>query len=101
MSGNSARLKAITAINKYKPPKPDLNFFETPTGELFNINVFDKAEMKRRLPKRVYKSLTQTMDRGVHLDTSTADIVAAAMKDWAIEKGRHALRPRFLPSYRD
>jgi glutamine synthetase len=97
MSGNSARLKAITAINKYKPPKPDLNFFETPTGELFNINVFDKAEMKRRLPKRVYKSLTQTMDRGVHLDTSTADIVAAAMKDWAIEKGATHYAHVFYP----
>jgi glutamine synthetase len=97
MSGNSARLKAITAINKYKPPKPDLNFFETPTGELFNINVFDKAEMKKRLPKRVYKSLTQTMDRGVHLDTSTADIVAAAMKDWAIEKGATHYAHVFYP----
>jgi glutamine synthetase len=97
MSGNSARLKAITAINKYKPPKPDLNFFETPTGELFNINVFDKAEMKRRLPKRVYKSLTQTMDGGVHLDTSTADVVAAAMKDWAIEKGATHYAHVFYP----
>ena len=97
MSGNSARLKAITAINKYKPPKPDLNFFETPTGQLFNINVFDKAEMKRRLPKRVYKSLTQTMERGVHLDTSTADIVAAAMKDWAIEKGATHYAHVFYP----
>jgi glutamine synthetase len=97
MSGNSARLKAITAINKYKPPKPDLNFFETPTGELFNINVFDKAEMKKRLPKRVYKSLTQTMDRGVHLDTSTADVVAAAIKDWAIEKGATHYAHVFYP----
>ena len=97
MSGNSSRLKAITAINKYKPPKPDLNFFETPTGQLFNINVFDKAEMKRRLPKRVYKSLTQTMERGVHLDTSTADIVAAAMKDWAIEKGATHYAHVFYP----
>ena len=97
MSGNSARLKAITAINKYKAPKPDLNFFETPTGDLFNINVFDKAEMKKRLPKRVYKSLQQTIDRGVHLDTSTADVVASAIKDWAIEKGATHYAHVFYP----
>jgi len=84
MSGNKARLDAIAAVINYKPQSTPLSFADTPTQELFAQNVFSTAVMKKRLPKAVYKSLLQTIDEGQPLDTTTADVVAVAMKDWAI-----------------
>lgn len=97
MSGNQARLKATAAVVNYQPLEPMLSFFETPTADLFNANVFDPATMKARLPKGVYKSLMRTIRRGEQLDAAVADIVAAAMKDWAIEKGATHYAHVFYP----
>jgi glutamine synthetase len=97
MSGNKARLEAISAVINYKPLSEPLNFAETPTKDLFATNVFSKVVMKDRLPKRVYKSLMKTIEKGERLDTSTADIVANAMKDWAIEKGATHYAHVFYP----
>ncbi len=55
--------------------------------EVFGANVFNDAVMRERLPDDVYKSLTQTMAGNQPLDAVTANIIANAMKDWAIEKG--------------
>lgn len=55
--------------------------------ELFGSNVFSDSVMRARLPKNVYKKLRETIDGGQELDASIADVVANAMKDWAIEKG--------------
>lgn len=55
--------------------------------ETFASNVFNDASMKERLPKETYKLVRQAVDNGKRLDRATADIVANAMKDWAIEKG--------------
>ncbi len=53
--------------------------------------------MKARLPKVVYKSLMRTIEQGEKLDSTTADIVASAMKDWAIEKGATHYAHVFFP----
>jgi glutamine synthetase len=53
----------------------------------YGANVFSTAVQRQRLPKTVFKSLQETLDRGEPLDPSLADAVAAAMKDWAMEKG--------------
>lgn len=55
--------------------------------EYFGCMVFDDREMKARLSKKVYQSLRKTIDEGAKLDSSVADAVAEAMKDWAVEKG--------------
>ena len=55
--------------------------------ELFGSLVFNNEVMKERLPKDTYKALRRTIDMGKSLDRSIADVVANAMKDWAIEKG--------------
>jgi len=49
--------------------------------------VFNERVLQQRLPKDVFKRLRQTIDHGAPLDGNLADVVAAAMKDWAIEKG--------------
>ena len=55
--------------------------------EIFGCMVFNDDVMRERLPKEVYKSLTKTIATGKTIDASVADVVANAMKDWAIEKG--------------
>ena len=55
--------------------------------EIFGIRVFDNAAMRKRLPERVCESLSRTRRLGENLDPSIADVVACAMKDWAIEQG--------------
>ena len=55
--------------------------------KLFGSNVFNDDVMKERLPKPVYKALKATIENGETLDSSMANAVAHAMKEWAIEKG--------------
>ena len=59
----------------------------TKVPELFGSMVFNDEVMKERLPKDIYKALHKTMDEGLHLQLDLANVVAAAMKDWAVEKG--------------
>lgn len=55
--------------------------------EMFGSMVFNDRTMKERLPKATYKALQKTIQNGESLDINVANIVANAMKDWAIEKG--------------
>ncbi len=55
--------------------------------ELFGSMVFNDAIMRARLPKETYRALQKTIDDGKPLDPHVANIVANAMKDWAVEKG--------------
>ncbi len=55
--------------------------------EIYGCMVFNDAVMRQRLPKDVYKSLTETIQTGKMIDVSIANVVANAMKDWATEKG--------------
>ncbi len=55
--------------------------------EIFGENVFDDREMKARLSAGVYNSLKKTIEEGNQLDPTVANAVAAAMKEWATEKG--------------
>jgi glutamine synthetase len=63
---------------------PDLTIAD---NQIFGANVFSPALQRHRLPKHVYKALQKTLARGEALDTSLADAVAQAMKEWAMEKG--------------
>ncbi|MBQ2933921.1 MAG: glutamine synthetase III [Clostridia bacterium] len=55
--------------------------------KLFGINVFGDAVMKERLPENAYNELKTAISQGKSIDRKIADIVANAMKEWAIEKG--------------
>lgn len=64
-----------------------MEVFMTNIPEIFGCMVFNDAVMRQRLPKDVYKSLTYTIQTGKTIDVSIANVVANAMKDWAVEKG--------------
>lgn len=55
--------------------------------EIFGENVFTVGKMKERLPKKVFQEVKKVMDQGGELSLAAADVVAKAMKDWAVEKG--------------
>lgn len=65
--------------------------------EQFGIDVFNENTMRQRLPKIIYKQLKQTIDEAKELDSSIADVVASAIKDWAIEKGATHFTHWFQP----
>jgi glutamine synthetase len=58
-----------------------------PDNQVFGLDVFSPALQRQRLPRDVFRRLQQTLARGEVLDTSLADAVAQAMKDWALERG--------------
>ena len=66
-------------------------------SEIFGINVFNDSVMKERLPQDVYNTLKSTIKEGKGIDSSIADTVANAMKDWAIEKGATHFTHWFQP----
>src|SRR5690606_9821556 len=70
---------------------------ETPWRDLVGAKVVGKAQMEGRLPKPVYKWLLKRIGAGEKRDADTADVVAAAMKDWAIEKGATHYAHVFYP----
>ena len=65
--------------------------------ELFGSMVFNDSVMKERLPHDTYKALKKKMASGEALDRAIADVVANAMKDWAIEKGATHFTHWFQP----
>ena len=65
--------------------------------ELFGSNVFNDSVMKERLPEDVYSLIKDAMSKGKSIDSSIADTVAAAMKEWALEKGATHFSHWFQP----
>ena len=64
-----------------------IDFSETPVTSLYGINSFSNAVMRERLPKNVYKELQEVQAGQKELSLEVAEVVASAMKDWALEKG--------------
>ena len=84
MTGNAARIQAVQNITNRQPTATT---FPEPLSSLWASDVFTLAKMKESLPKEVFKSVKKTIETGAELDVSVADVVAAAMKDWALSKG--------------
>ncbi len=97
MPANIARNNAIQAITNYRSSHAPLNFVETKPQDFYGCNVFNDKVMRERLPRAIYKSLRKTIDLGERMDPSIADSVAAAMKDWAMEKGATHFTHIFYP----
>ncbi len=64
---------------------------------IFGQNLFTLSKMKERLPKNVYKEVVKVMDQGGELSMDTANVVAKAMKDWAVEHGATHFTHWFQP----
>ncbi len=64
-----------------------IDFTKTPVREIYGINSFGDAVMRERLPKSIYKELKSVQDGKKRLSSEVAEVVANAMKDWALERG--------------
>ena len=73
-----------------------MEIMKTP-ADIFGEYVFNDSVMKQRLSKSAYRSLKKTIDTGHPIDSSIADEVAAAMKEWALEKGATHFTHWFQP----
>ncbi len=97
MSGNAARLNAISTIVSAPEIASGIDFANSPTSSVWGDNVFSLNEMAKRLPKSTFKSLKKTITSGEQLDITTADAVAEAMKTWALSKGATHYAHVFYP----
>src|SRR5687768_11150974 len=95
MTGISVRKQAIADIAA-APPAPYTPYESSPDA-LFGSNVFNQTAMKAHLPKDVYKSLKKTIEKGEALNAGIADVVASAMREWAMAKGATHFAHLFYP----
>src|SRR5580700_2480965 len=97
MTASVARIEAASA-NGHQPSAPASNYLDRASIQsIFGSNVFGLTAMKAHLPKDVFKSLKRTIESGQPLDPKTADVVAAAMKDWALSRGATHYAHVFYP----
>jgi glutamine synthetase len=94
MSGSTARLQAIQEISKRKSVPSSM---PEPLSKIWARDVFNLIKMEEALSKNAYKSIKNTVENGAPLDTSVADVVAVAMKEWAIAKGVKFFSHIFYP----
>ncbi|MEE9447386.1 MAG: glutamine synthetase III [Arenicellales bacterium] len=94
MSGNESRAQAIFQITNAEPmmlKKPKS------LDKIWATDVFTLTKMEESLSKKAYKAMKSAVETGTALDESTADVVAAAMKDWAMSKGANYFSHIFYP----
>jgi glutamine synthetase len=94
MSGNASRLQAIQNITNRKPtPVSGTEFL----GDIWAEDVFGLDRMEWALSKSSFKSVKNTVQTGEPLDLAAANMVAAAMKEWAVSKGAKFFSHIFYP----
>ncbi|MDR2367237.1 MAG: glutamine synthetase III [Deltaproteobacteria bacterium] len=86
-------VRASIAINPPVLPESE----KLPPAELFGRDIFSLKLMRERLPKSVYERLLLTIDNDDPISPSDADVIASAMKDWAIERGATHFTHWFQP----
>jgi glutamine synthetase len=94
MSGLTSRKNAITEITNRAPKECEI---PEPLSKIWAIDVFNLAAMEEALSKNAFKAIKNTVKTGAPLDPATADVVASAMKNWAIPKGVKFFSHIFYP----
>lgn len=82
-----ARANAIQEIATLPPVTSSYDYKSEKVDAIYGINVFSIDKMEARLPKSVFKSLKAAINHGEKLPLEISDVVAASMKDWALERG--------------
>ncbi len=87
LSAGAARERAIASSSGWRLGRTRSEEINRRIDSYFGCDVFSQRMMRQRLPKDIYERLMRTIEGGEPLDLEVADVVAAAMKDWAIENG--------------
>ncbi len=83
----TTRLNAIRAVTGWNTTDHQPDIKNKNIREYFGCNVFSDQVLQAKLPENIYKSLQKTIKKGQPLDPTVADVVANAMKEWALEHG--------------
>lgn len=94
MSGQNARQEAISNITNRAPKQSKM---PEPLSQIWAKDVFNLSAMEDALSKSAFKAMKKTVQTGTPLDSATADVVAAAMKEWAMKKGVKFFSHVFYP----
>jgi glutamine synthetase len=94
MSDQNSRFNAVLEITNATPYTTSMT---DPLKEIWACDVFGLQQMEESLSKSAFKAIKKTVQTGAELDSSTADVVAAAMKDWAMSKGAKFFSHIFYP----
>ncbi|HKQ48435.1 MAG TPA: glutamine synthetase III [Phycisphaerae bacterium] len=97
METKNRRYSAIREISAQRLPAQTIQADAQPVREIFGKNVFSLSVMRATLTKDAYQVLMKTIREGQPMDPNIADLVANAMKDWAIERGATHYCHWFLP----
>ena len=97
MRPSRARDAAIKAITSWPLSGRRAPRLTASIRQLFGIHVFSDEVMKARLPENIYKAIRNTIKKGAPLDSSIADVVAATMREWAMEHGATHFTHWFQP----
>ena len=95
--GAATLSEAIDRIRNWSMNEGRAPFKPAQVGEIFGSLVFNDSVQQARLPKAVYQALRDTVTKGHSLEMSTADAVASALKDWAVEHGASHYTHWFQP----
>ncbi len=87
LSAGAARDRAIASASGWRLARMRSDDINRRIDSYFGCDVFSQRMMRQRLPKDIYERLMRTIEGGEPLDPEVADVVAAAMKDWAVENG--------------
>jgi len=94
MSGNLSRAEAVHQITNRAPADTEKT---EKLGDIWATDVFNLARMEWALSKKAFKTVKKTIQTGEPLDEATADVVASAMKEWAVSKGAKFFSHIFYP----
>ena len=94
MGSNQVRSQAVQTIGKRAPKAVSKT---EPLNKIWATDVFNLAAMEEALSKNAFKAMKKTFQTGSPLDPATADVVAAAMKEWAMAKGAKFFSHIFYP----
>jgi glutamine synthetase len=94
---SNVRQQAIRAISGARYQLNRVDFRKAHLRDLFGVNVFNEEVQRDRLPRPAFRALQKTIKQGAPLDPAIADTVAAAMRDWAMEKGATHFTHLFQP----
>src|SRR5690349_18108809 len=95
--GSAALSEAIKSIRDWSINEGRASVTPAKAAETFGSLVFNDKVQQERLPKAAYRALRATITRGETLDAATADAVASALKDWAVEHGASHYTHWFQP----
>ena len=87
MSTGDPHGEAVAASSRWQSSSAGVDSSHKRIDEIFACDVFDQRKMRERLPKNTFQAVIKTIETSSRLSTDDAEVIATAMKDWAVERG--------------